>query len=72
MKRTPLILLLAAFVCLNALAQQPAKAALTAEDYARAERMLSYSTAPLVDRAAESDIFAGRTVLVSRAHADRQ
>jgi dipeptidyl-peptidase 4 len=32
-------------------AQQTAPRALTSEDYARAEKMLSYNTAPLVDRA---------------------
>jgi dipeptidyl aminopeptidase/acylaminoacyl peptidase len=57
MKRTPLFLLLAVFVCLSASAQQPARTALTAEDYARAERMLSYSTAPLVDRSAVRPVF---------------
>jgi dipeptidyl aminopeptidase/acylaminoacyl peptidase len=41
-----LTLILCAFAA-NALAQQPA---LTAADYARAEKMLGYSTGPLVDR----------------------
>jgi len=38
------------------LAQQPAKV-LTAADYARAEKMLSYNTAPLVDRASVRPTF---------------
>src|ERR1044072_7935978 len=52
MKRSP-ISLLVVLLCLfsSAFAQQPAKTALTADDYARAERMLGYGTAPLIDRA---------------------
>jgi dipeptidyl-peptidase-4 len=52
MKRSPFSLLVIS-LCLIAggFAQQPARTALTADDYARAERMLSYGTAPLIDRA---------------------
>jgi len=57
MKRSP-FLLLTLFLCLAAsgISQQP-KTVLTADDYARAERMLSYSTAPLVDRGAVRPTF---------------
>ena len=52
MKRSPFSLLVIS-LCLIAsgFAQQPARTSLTADDYARAERMLSYGTAPLIDRA---------------------
>jgi dipeptidyl-peptidase 4 len=58
MKRSP-FLLLTLFLCLAAsgISQQPAKTVLTTDDYARAERMLSYSTAPLVDRGAVRPTF---------------
>lgn len=39
-----------AFVLVSAAQVVPAQTALTAADYARAEKMLSYGTAPLVDR----------------------
>ncbi len=48
MKRLPLIALALIVFTVSGLAQS----ALTAADYARAEKMLSYNTAPLVDRAA--------------------
>ncbi|MFN6962674.1 MAG: DPP IV N-terminal domain-containing protein [Pyrinomonadaceae bacterium] len=50
MKRSILIALLFAALCAQALAQQTTRT-LTADDYARAEKMLAYNTAPLIDRA---------------------
>lgn len=41
----------------NILAQQTAPRILTAEDYARAEKMLGYNTAPLIDRAGARPTF---------------
>jgi len=45
------VLLIFLSVFLTAIASQAQQRALTADDYARAEKMLSYSTAPFVDRA---------------------
>lgn len=47
-KKLPLFVVLSIALCASAFAQ-PAQR-LTAEDYARAEKMLGYSTAPLIDR----------------------
>jgi dipeptidyl aminopeptidase/acylaminoacyl peptidase len=47
---TPRALVLVAIFTVSAFAQQPAAPALTAADYARAEKFLSYNTGPLVDR----------------------
>jgi dipeptidyl-peptidase-4 len=47
------VILLAAFAAVHSLAaQQPASGALTADDYARAERFMGYNTTPLVYRGA--------------------
>lgn len=50
MKRNLFTSLVVIFVFVFVASAQPARKALTAADYARAEKMLSYNTAPLVDR----------------------
>ena len=47
-------------------AQQPAPRVYTAEDYARAEKMLGYNTAQLVDRAAIRPTFLENGQLIRR------
>jgi dipeptidyl aminopeptidase/acylaminoacyl peptidase len=54
---TSLVATIFLFVAGNAFAQQPAGRVYTAEDYARAEKMLGFNTGPYVDRAGVRPVF---------------